>query len=487
MKWTGAASKPEVAIYPYTPQIIITNSANCNSNILLGYIIVTVSRPTPVKSITVSFSGTYSVGWVEGIGPTRDEYFQHRLFHCERHVLSTKNLVTSKDAEQTLGDAPTFCERDLSAGWEDVALNHSNSSESTINSIDDNHDLEPPSYLEGMGTNTSTLQTISNSFELSAGTHRLEFVFVVPPRMPSTILSHKGGIDYKLSVFMKTKGHLGMRVTIRADTPIQLVNIPTRLAQLQSSLPVNDEATFTRQIEESWWIMARVMSCTTFPEDTIHMSVCLSWPVVCEYNEDISEHLELVAVQMDLCETTIHKSIISGKVLKTETITVATSLNGDSDLLKSNAPNASPPRYESNQPNRRRSDTKQSSTSGNGADDQLAEAIDYADEMREREAEQPNSRIRGMFNETQRQEFRLNVPRQRDMSLAEKSFDGIHIDCRSAPISIGHKLHITLQILDKVTQKIHLVPFHSRVVIIPEVESFLLPAYSSSLQDTRVQ
>ncbi|KAJ2339782.1 hypothetical protein GGF43_006563, partial [Coemansia sp. RSA 2618] len=322
MKWTGATSKPEVAIYSYTPQIIVTNGSNCN--ILLGYVIVTVSRPTPVKSITVSFSGTYSACWAGGVGPTRDEYFQHRIFHCERLMLSTTNLVTSKDAEQPLNDAPTFCEQTPSAEWENVVFEFSNSSTSTINSVDNNHDLELPGYMEGMGTNTSNLQTISNSFELSAGTHRLEFVFMVPPRMPSTILSAVGGIEYKLSVFMKTKGHLGMPVTTCADTSIQLVNIPTRLAQLQSSFPVNDEATFTRQIEESWWVMVRVTSCTTFPKDTIHMSAYLSWPEVCGFNDDISKHLKILAVQMDLCETTVHKSFISGKVLKTETITVAT-------------------------------------------------------------------------------------------------------------------------------------------------------------------
>ncbi|KAJ1762994.1 hypothetical protein LPJ69_002627 [Coemansia sp. RSA 1752] len=467
MKWTGTATKPEMAIFPYTPQVIVTNDSN--SNLLLGYIIVTVSRPTLAKSITVGFSGTYSICWADGVGPSREEYFQHRLFHSERLMLSTTNLVTS----EAVFDAP--CAYELDAEWEDVVFDNASSATSVLSS-ETVHE-EPPSYSEDGYVLDNP---ISNSFVLSPGTHRLEFVFMIPPRMPSTILSHLGNIEYKLTAFMKTRGHLGMPTTIRAETPVQLVNIPTRLAQLQSSLPVNDEATFTRQIDNSWWLMVRVSSCTTFPEDTIHMDVCMSWPVRCEYNEDINEHLELCAVQMDLCESTVHKSMLNGKVLKTDMITVASSMNGDTKLLKRSNRNTLPPSYNRNQDCV--SDGKQSNETES---EHHISAIEYEDELRERTSE--SGRIRGMFNETRKQEFKLQVPHQRNMSSDATRVDGIHIDCRSAPLSVSHQLHITLQIMDKVTQKLHLVPFHARLVIIPEVESFLLPAYSSALQDTRVQ
>ncbi|KAJ2435113.1 hypothetical protein IWW46_005962, partial [Coemansia sp. RSA 2440] len=359
--------------------------------------------------------------------------------------------------------------------WEDVVFDNASSATSVLSS-ETVHE-EPPSYSEDGYVLDNP---ISNSFVLSPGTHRLEFVFMIPPRMPSTILSHLGNIEYKLTAFMKTRGHLGMPTTIRAETPVQLVNIPTRLAQLQSSLPVNDEATFTRQIDNSWWLMVRVSSCTTFPEDTIHMDVCMSWPVRCEYNEDINEHLELCAVQMDLCESTVHKSMLNGKVLKTDMITVASSMNGDTKLLKRSNRNTLPPSYNRNQDCV--SDGKQSNETES---EHHISAIEYEDELRERTSE--SGRIRGMFNETRKQEFKLQVPHQRNMSSDATRVDGIHIDCRSAPLSVSHQLHITLQIMDKVTQKLHLVPFHARLVIIPEVESFLLPAYSSALQDTRVQ
>ncbi|KAJ2482985.1 hypothetical protein IWW56_000668 [Coemansia sp. RSA 2131] len=473
MKWAGAASKPEMAIFPYTPQVIVTNDSN--SNLLLGYILVTVSRPTLAKSITVGFSGTYSICWTGGVGPSREEYFQHRLFHCERLMLSTTNLVTSGEP---VFDSPPIAYGGLDAEWEDVVFDNNASSATSVLSSSTEHD-DPPSYSEE-GYTVQDAQTISNSFMLSPGTHRLEFVFMIPPRMPSTILSHLGGIEYKLTAFMKTRGHLGVPTTTRAETPVQLVNIPTRLAQLQSSLPVNDEATFTRQIDNSWWLMVRVTSCTTFPEDTIHMSVCMSWPVRCEYDDDINEHLELLAVQMDLCESTVHRSMLNGKVLKTDMITVASSMNGDTKLLKSNNRDTLPPSYNGMG---RVSEGKQSNETES---EHLISAVEYEDEVRERASEQ-SGRIRGMFNETRKQEFKLRVPHQRNMSSEAKRVDGIHIDCRSAPLSVSHQLHITLQVLDKVTQKLHLVPFHARLVIIPEVESFLLPAYSSALQDTRVQ
>ncbi|KAJ2433369.1 hypothetical protein IWW46_006396, partial [Coemansia sp. RSA 2440] len=122
MKWTGTATKPEMAISPYTPQVIVTNDSN--SNLLLGYIIVTVSRPTLAKSITVGFSGTYSICWADGVGPSREEYFQHRLFHSERLMLSTTNLVTS----EAVFDAP--CAYELDTEWEDVVFDNASSATS---------------------------------------------------------------------------------------------------------------------------------------------------------------------------------------------------------------------------------------------------------------------------------------------------------------------------------------------------------------------
>ncbi|KAJ2306778.1 hypothetical protein H4S02_008454, partial [Coemansia sp. RSA 2611] len=136
MKWAAAAGKPDISVHPYTPQIIVTNDSN--TNLLLGYILVSVSRPTLVKSILVTFSGNYSVCWTD-LGQTREEYFQQRLFHCEKHLLTSANLVASCGYNST-----ALTNQDLSSGWEDLACDSTNSSITNVNSFDD----EPPEYPE---------------------------------------------------------------------------------------------------------------------------------------------------------------------------------------------------------------------------------------------------------------------------------------------------------------------------------------------------
>ncbi|KAJ2161035.1 hypothetical protein GGF46_001782 [Coemansia sp. RSA 552] len=478
MKWAGSTSKVEAEIHPHTPQFIISSTAS--SNLLLGYINVTVNRPTPIRSIHVAFSGVYSVCWVDGMNPARDEFYQQKMFHCDKVTLSGRDLAAVTKTRSFVDNAHSMSERDLENGWEEVSY------DSSSNSSSNDSDQGPPRYSRSATNRTLSRRENPEEFVLYPGTHRFEFFFIVPQRMPSSIVSNMGGIEYKLSMYVRAKGSLGMPISTRASCPVQLINIPTRFAQLQSNLPVNDEAIFTRQIEESWWILVRVSSCTVCPEDVMNMTVCLSWPAMCDYDDNVQKHLELLGVQMDLCESTLHRSMVTGNVLKSDLTTVATSLNGNDTRLTNN-PADSPPSYdeaEATVPRPIPKLTKEHESSNC----QLADTVEYVDEGREHAASARVTRtVRGMFNEGQKQVFQLKVPKHRNMNPDSKRVDGIHIDCRAAPISVNHKLQIRLQVLDKVKQKLHLVPFHCRVVIIPEVESFLLPAYASAQQDTLVQ
>ncbi|KAJ2032901.1 hypothetical protein H4S03_006024 [Coemansia sp. S3946] len=93
----------------------------------------------------------------------------------------------------------------------------------------------------------------------------------------------------------------------------------------------------------------------------------------------------------------------------------------------------------------------------------------------------------GLFNEEHRHEYTLLLPGARDTSSkARGEGTGILTDSRSAPVSVTHELVIKLQVLDKCAQKLHTIPFKSRVVVVPEAEAFYLPAYSASMQDVRV-
>ncbi|PIA16409.1 hypothetical protein COEREDRAFT_8528 [Coemansia reversa NRRL 1564] len=475
MKWTSNRCKPEVTVHPYTSKIIVTNGNN--SNLIPGYIYITVTRPTHVRSLSVAFTGTYSVRWASGVGLDDQEYIQHKIFHYEKIRLTEKNLVSTSKPRQTIAGPQIPSDKDLGSGWEEIAYDSSSSSE---------YELGPPSYTQDPEDKISRAQVNSRSFILSEGTHRFEFVIVVPPRMPSTVISHMGGITYQLSAYLKTRGHLGMSASMRTDCSIHIVNIPMRYSLMQTSLPINDEAIFTRQIEEAWWILVKVASCTTSPEDTLQLSACLSWPEKCGYYDNIENYLELRAVQMDLCESTVHRSIRTGEILKDVTLTIATSINGKNNILGDETFDSVPPSYDMIQAEDILSVSNLNKPQENDTF-KLEDAILFAESHAQSSAERSEGQVRGMFNESHAREFRLRIPRQREMDGKSTKISGVHIDCRSAPISINHRLQITLKILDKVSQKLHLVPFHCRIIVIPEVESFLLPAYTSSLQDMRVQ
>ncbi|KAJ2083771.1 hypothetical protein H4R24_000542 [Coemansia sp. RSA 988] len=478
MKWTSAKNRPEVTVHPYTSKIIVTNGAN--SNLIPGYIYVTVSRPTHVRSLSIAFTGTYSVRWADGVGVEGQDYIQHKLFHYERVPLTERNLVSTSKPKQIIEGPPALSNKDLGSGWEEITYYDSSSSSSSED------ELNSPEYTQDLENKVPNAGNSSRSFLLPEGTHRFEFVIVVPPRMPSTVISHMGGITYQLSAYLKTRGQLGMPVSTRRDCSVHIVNIPARFSLMQTSLPINDEAIFTRQIEDSWWILVKVASCTTSPEDMLQLSCCLSWPEKCDYDANIENYLELRAVQMDLCESTVHRSIRTGEVLKDVTLTIATSINGKTNVQDDGSFDSSPPSYDRIQAEDILSVLNPSKLQESDTF-KLEDAIQFAESHARSYTERTEGQVRGMFNDSHAREFQLQIPRQREMNGRSEKISGVHIDCRSAPISINHRLQITLKILDKKSQKLHLVPFHCRIIVIPEVESFLLPAYTSSLQDVRVQ
>ncbi|KAJ2833880.1 hypothetical protein FBU31_001845, partial [Coemansia sp. 'formosensis'] len=309
------------------------------------------------------------------------------------------------------------------------------------------------------------------SFELGAGKHRFEFALMLPAKMPSTVVSKVGGIEYTLNACIRTKNALGMSGYLRSHRPVHVVNLPARLTD--SALPVNDEAVFTKQVDEGWWAMARLSTRTASPGDTLQISACLSWPAKCDYDEGVAEHLELVGVQVEMSEVTVYRSLTTGATLKRISVPVAsTSSNGlaraSNELARCTASNA---------------DIVHSAVSESSG---LKMAADYEYRSAPLRYEMP-APAQGLFNEEHRHEFVLQLPGARDTSSKGRGEGtGILTDSRSAPVSVTHELVIKLQVLDKCAQKLHTIPFKSRVVVVPEAEAFYLPAYSASAQDVRV-
>ncbi|KAJ2019082.1 hypothetical protein GGI01_003163 [Coemansia sp. RSA 376] len=473
MKWTASNNKLSASVHVHTPQIAITHGSN--NNMLLGYLNVCADRPVSIKSIKISFSGVYSAFWIEGTGQNKLEYYQNKEFIAEYLSITKQHLVVEGKRDGVVARAAGEFQRDpLGTGavipdWDEspsLSRSSSRSDDDVGRGLWGNDSavtLAPPPF-----DYTDAPQDDKPGFELDAGKHRFEFALMLPAKMPSTVVSKVGGIEYTLNACIKTKNTLGMSGYLRSHRPVHVVNLPARLSD--PALPVNDEAVFTKQVDEGWWAMARLSTRTASPGDAIQVSTCLSWPGKCGYEEGVREHLELVGVQIEMTEVTVYRSLTTGATLKRIEVPVAsTSSNGLARASNESARCATS------------ADIVHSAVSESSG---LKMAYEYrAAPMR---YEMPVA-AQGLFNEEHRHEYTLLLPGARDTSSkARGEGTGILTDSRSAPVSVTHELVIKLQVLDKCAQKLHTIPFKSRVVVVPEASAFYLPAYSASMQDVRV-
>ncbi|KAJ2694896.1 hypothetical protein GGH99_000446 [Coemansia sp. RSA 1285] len=530
--WTsdGGSKRPALSIGLFTPQVTVTSGSE--TNLLLGYVDVELDRPTEVKSLKVTLTGTYTAFWMDGNAGQgmRKEYYQNKLFHHDTITLTKNHLETrrtmfssgsSRRGSRTVPDARApleLCVRRADREWETVSVESSDgeaeyTSEEgrrvsgvesggmwsaptspppppapslsgarwTRRQYHDEAEIEAdadvPTFAEAMAAPAASFSSSLSGFTLASGKHRFRFNMRLPARMPSTIASAAGGgIQYALAAKLKTRGGLlGLSSYADATCSVRVVNLPSRLAELQTLLPANDEAIFTRQIEDSWWILARLSSCTVSPGDSLQLSVTLAWPEKRAAGKadgaagSVAQFVEVAGVQMDLVEHTVYRSLASGAVVKKLRAAVASQVSCG---------------------------TSKSSRGGNGNGSNSSSSSSHSSSVSIISEKAGGMAISGgarqplslplpppsMFDEDHGRVFQLQVPAQRD----QKTGGGVHIDCRSVPICVSHELQMRLQIYDKVSSKMHLVPFHCRIIVVPDAEAFYLPAYTSSSLDARV-
>ncbi|KAJ2367664.1 hypothetical protein IW150_005616, partial [Coemansia sp. RSA 2607] len=469
MLWPNSQDKPQLSIHLYSPQITVINGSR--SNLLVGYVTLALGRPTSIKSLRVSLSGIYSAYWVDGTGQSRQEYYQNKRFHQDTCVLTRRNLRSVGSRHVQVAGAESFATRSRSS---------STSSECTVGGeryYDDEvysasnpvtpTSLSPPHPYARAAGNTQQQQQQSHNqsqrqrreehrmrsnsigddetlgFELAPGTHIFDFCLPLPPKMPSTVMSEVGGIAYTLSAHLKTRSALGRLAGThqRASCPVQVVNLPSRFAHMQADVPMSDEAVVTKQAEAGWWVMARLSARTASPGDMLRLNVFLSWPDRIAYEEDPARVLRVVAVRMDLFEATVYRSLTTGGVIKSIEACIA-----------SNAENMQGSRQHSvvgtPQGSRQYSivGTPQGSRQ-NSTMDLLSLAITPMSEKPSRSSSPASSESsrhpRGMFNEQFAYTSELCVPQQRAGGKA-----GVHVDCRSAPLSVVHEVRVSVRVYD---------------------------------------
>lgn len=423
--WHKTSYRPRVSLHLYTPHVTITTNSS-NRNILMGYVELGTNHTISIKDIRVAIEGQYNATFI-----CNDliDYHENKKFLYDQVKLNHKNIIEETTDWQIVNDP------------------------SEPSSLDINH--TPPSVMD-------------KEMEMQSGTCKWQFAFVLPNKIPPTIMSPSGGgIEYRLSVRIKTKYALGMSKYLRARRLVNLVNLPSRLAaEPQMTFPVNDEAVFTRQVKEKWWVMLKLPTRTVNPEEVLRVETCLAWPQVCGIGEGTDGVLETKTVEMEVIESAIYRTIESGTIIKRIKKTVASSLN-TSNVQQTESTTTLVVNKEEDK----------------DGEDMLAYNEKCSTSQHNISAQEQNVGVRGMFNESCSSHYSLRLPREKQH---EKDKNVVHLTCKSTPLCISHELKVTVQVVQVETGELSEALFRCPVNVVPDFKAFFLPAYQDTQMDMLV-
>ncbi|KAJ1902260.1 hypothetical protein LPJ66_000147 [Kickxella alabastrina] len=143
-------------LHPQTTQVVLQQGTGLR-NLLVGYLSVTITKPTSIKALTVSLTGTQELDWRQGQGPSSTE---HTIRH--RCIDLSHTLISSEDHNQE---------------W---------------------HALVDMARVGG-----SNHAVAGERGMLTPGEYRFAFEFALPSGLPASVDSPLGGVRYTLMAGMR--------------------------------------------------------------------------------------------------------------------------------------------------------------------------------------------------------------------------------------------------------------------------------------------
>ncbi|KAJ2016317.1 hypothetical protein GGI13_000947 [Coemansia sp. RSA 455] len=337
LPWQSAGTATTVSVHTQTTQIVLQEGAT-SANVLMGYVSVTVQRPTTVTSLDVEFSGRQRLDWRQGEGPSAAMHtLKHNCADISYCLLdgSDDGAAATAAAAKLLGSSTRTSSR--------CSLSDS------VHTSFDSHQLSTysPVNISRQSTSCDTVGSAgtpnASTIVLGPGEYRFAFEFVVPDTLPASVISPLGGVSFSVSATMKRSWYQtaivspAVNIDIVRAPPMQppmssptLTNNSERLLLGFSSLPALASAPllFKAAVGSHWDISVYAPSHALFlgSDTQIH--------VFATSKEATDDMVELVELSATMSERILH-SVPHGKAQRTTQQVVAICSLDDSTLDES--------------------------------------------------------------------------------------------------------------------------------------------------------
>ncbi|KAJ1852966.1 hypothetical protein GGH12_002576 [Coemansia sp. RSA 1822] len=304
----GQTQAVTVSVHPRTTKVVVQQGAA--SNVLVGYVRVQVHRATEMSSLTVQFAGTQRLDMRVGQGPSSSQYSIRTSCADLVHTVATNTTSTDSLAAAMLAELS----RVRSGRRSDVT--------------------SPPefkSYAEeethGALSLTSFSSNSTNSVELREGEYRFVFELELPPRLPSSVKSALGRVEYHVGAVLR-RPTLFQSTVEAPHVSVQVVQAPplhpgSHLLHGHASFAAlaSSPLSFDTQVREGWRVFVSSPS-----SQALFVGAPLKLHVYLAREGSGNQQLELTEFGVTLHETITHMIPGSAAQQTTERVVTTSSL-----------------------------------------------------------------------------------------------------------------------------------------------------------------
>ncbi|KAJ2840085.1 hypothetical protein J3B01_000185 [Coemansia erecta] len=302
----GHTSAVTVSVHPRTTKVVVQQGEA--SNVLVGYVRVQVHRAIEMSSLVVQFVGTQQLDMRVGQGPSSSQYSIRAPCADLTHTIATNTTSSDSVAAAMLASLS----RVRSGGRSDIT--------------------SPPSFKSYAEEETHSALSLSSfsstsasSVELREGEYRFVFELELPPRLPSSVKSELGGVEYHVGAVLRRPTLF--QNTVEAHVEVQVVQAPPLhpgshllFGHASFAALASTSLSFDARVREGWRVfVSSPSSQALFVGAPLKLYVYLT-------REGSDKQLELTEFGVTLHETITHMIPGSAAQQTTERVLTTSSL-----------------------------------------------------------------------------------------------------------------------------------------------------------------
>ncbi|KAI9477665.1 hypothetical protein LPJ78_000110 [Coemansia sp. RSA 989] len=199
-----------LSVHPRTTTVLLQPGAA--SNVLVGYVCIQVHQTTTINSLAVRFTGEQHLDLRGGQGPSSTSYSVRKQCADITHTLA-----------------------DCSSENADCVAAAMTAEMSRVRHSSDNSGINSPPYSRSYAEEESRCQELNlTSFsssmgagvELAAGEYRFKFELPLPSKLPPSVKSPLGKVEYRLEAVLRRPSRLFQSSMTSPAVGIQVLRVP---------------------------------------------------------------------------------------------------------------------------------------------------------------------------------------------------------------------------------------------------------------------